>query len=221
MPSLRLPASFRESSAQASTPDFQTSISSLNHLSRSQRLLLNHHQQTCWWFLCNSEYSLSCDSFTPCELSPTDVQSEPVTFEASLPSLRDTSRPQGTDDDTMAAQMLPRLNHIGALTALDPNTKIPRTPSTYKKVRFVPTTRITSATTIRSKYKPVYVRTMEEQRHHTLLAGISLAAFNEGLASLSADPSAASPSANMSLRRDIIAPLPLTATPSTPPLTSK
>lgn len=118
----------------------------------------------------------------------------------------------------MAATMLPKLQHIGALTNLNPNTKISRGPSSGKKVRFVPTTRFTSSSTVQSKYKPQYVPTVEEERYHRLLAADPRAFFHADIQTMAPGASSASPTPNMSLRRDL---LPRVATPTTPPVTSK
>ena len=113
----------------------------------------------------------------------------------------------------MAVNLL-RAQHIGALANISPNTKIPRSSSFgSKKVRFIPTTRITSPSSVRSKHKPVYVRSVEEDRYHQLLAADSVALNHLGF-----DAPNAPDSPNMPLRHN---PGPRSATPVTPPVTSK
>ena len=112
----------------------------------------------------------------------------------------------------MATTML-RAPHIGTLTSVSPNTKIPRFSSTGKKVQFVPTSRLTSFSSPGSSYKPLYVLTKDEISYHKLLAAAPAI-----LQQLGIHTSVAPSSPKMSLRHT---PSPRASTPVTPPVTSK
>jgi hypothetical protein len=129
-----------------------------------------------------------------------------------------TSTQQGTEDDKMASSMLANRQHIGALANINPNTKLTLVSSTGKQVRFVPTTRITSPSTIRSKYKARYVLTTEENKYHKLLAADPVALSQLSMDITVPEASSAPPSPNISLRRVAG---PRSFTPVTPPVTSK
>jgi hypothetical protein len=127
-----------------------------------------------------------------------------------------TLRPQGTNNTIMAAT-ISHMQHISALSIISPNTQLSRISPSGKQVRFVPLTRITSSSTIRSKHKPRYILTMEEERYHALLASEPIAVFPEG-EGIRSDASNPTQTPNASLRRALITRI---SPATTPPVSSE
>jgi hypothetical protein len=120
----------------------------------------------------------------------------------------------------MASIVAPRVQHIGALADVTSNHNVPQVKPTGKdrKVRFVPTTRVTSPSTKKSK-KTKYKPTMEEESYRKILSSPDpTALLNVGNVSIVSDTSDPPPSPNISKRRDKSGSSSRAATPTTPPV---